>query len=91
MAYIATSGQLASWNAGLGLRPGWLVGGTAVGGMAVVDGDGRRTTITMMATTSATTTATAAAAISARMRWRLRRLSARGLGRLFARVLRAIT
>jgi len=73
-----TSGQLASWKAGRGFRPGTLVGGTAVGGTAVggvaVGGDdGRRTTITMIATTSPTTTATVPAATRARMRWRRRR------------------
>ena len=73
MAIRLTSGQLASWKAGRGLRSGWLVGGTAVGGIAVVAGPGRRTMMTMTATTKATTTATAAAAISARIRWRLRR------------------
>jgi hypothetical protein len=41
--------------------------------MAVVAGSGRRTTITIIATTNPTTTATATAAMSARMRCRLRR------------------
>jgi hypothetical protein len=60
---------------------GWLVGGTAVGGIAVVDGSGRRTTITITATSRSTTTATAAAAAIARMRWRLRRVAVRLRGR----------
>ncbi len=72
-----TSGQLASWNSGRGFLPvvgGTAVGGTAVGGTAVGGFSGWRITTTTIATISTTTSAIAPAAMSARIRWRFRRL-----------------